>query len=141
MSTKAVTAFLNEQADALMVGDVASIAARFTTPIPVYLNESLMVLGSPAIAEEALGIMRAGLLAHGVAKQRARVIASELPRGPMQKVWIDWTYLNSAGALLGKGRTEYVLRDPGAPERTMFELIDHVSLAFPDIKRNLPVSR
>jgi len=141
MSIKAVTAFLNEQANALLEGDTSAVAARFVTPIPVYLNANLMVLGSRAIAEEALGIIREGLIAQGVARQSAIVVASELPRGPMQKFWVDWHYQDGCGTLLGTGRAEYVLRDADIAARTMFELIDHVSLAFPDIQGKLPLSR
>ena len=133
--------FLNLLGAALISGDTRSPAQRFTTPTPVYINDDLMVLGSTEIAEEAMQIMFRGLSERGITELVARVVASELPRGPMQKVWADWDYLNAQGKVVAYTRSEYVLRAPDAPQLTMIEMVNHIDFAFPEIVARLPLSR
>ncbi|MEO0938499.1 MAG: hypothetical protein AAFY38_10130 [Pseudomonadota bacterium] len=111
------------------------------TPTPVYMEDALMVLGSPEIAQEAMEIMYQGLREYGVHSLDAHVVAVELPRGPMQKVWVDWDYHSKAGARVATVRAEYVLRHPDRPDETMIEMVNYVNFAFPAIVERLPLAR
>lgn len=141
MQAPELTRFLNDLGSALMAGDTRRVAARFSTPTPVYLNDALMVLGSREIAHEAMEIMYRGFVAQGVHKLEARIAAVELPRGPMQKVWVDWDYRGAGGLPIATIRAEYVLRHPDRTGETMIEMVNYVDFAFPAIIDALPLAR
>jgi len=97
-----------------------------------------MVLGSRAVAVEALAIVRAAMTARDMARAEARVDAAELPTSPFQRLFATWRYSNSAGGVIGQSRVRYVLEIPQSDDNPRVHLLHYLSTDFSDLAAQMP---
>lgn len=99
-----------------------------------------MVLGSQDVAAEALGLIRKMVTARDMARVEAVIEAVELPVGRYQRLFVVWTYTDTAGRLIGRSRVRYVLEPQAADIDPRVHLVHYVSTDFTDLAEQMPFS-
>lgn len=134
------TSFLDRLAGFFEVGDLQSLAAHCVMPLPVYLGDKLMVLGSQDVAAEALGHIRAMVTAQDMAHVRATIDAVELPVSKHQSLYATWTYTNTKGAVIGRSKVRYILEIPASGASPRVHLVHYIQTDFTDLANQMPFS-
>lgn len=96
MSVSKISAHLYSRGDLLLSGQIETLLSTYAFPLPVFLEERLLLIGSEDQAREILDHVRLSLTARGVGKLQPKVTAVELPRGGRYRVWVDWRAIGAA---------------------------------------------
>jgi len=133
MRFQTLTRYFDEHAALFLAGDLAGAAQRFITPVPVYLEEGLLVLPDPCAVVQALGQFRTALRADGITRMTCDVAAAELPKRGTQQVWLAWHYFSSCNRLQRSDKAIYILRDARVASGAKIESVHYTRLAYPNL--------
>lgn len=106
-----ISAHLSRRGDLLLSGRIEALLSTYTFPLPVFLEERLLLIGSEDQAREILAHVRLSLTARGIGTMRPQVTAVELPRGGRYRVWVDWHEIGGAPDGAGLSQAIYYCRD------------------------------
>jgi hypothetical protein len=87
------------------------LLSTYAFPLPVFLEERLLLIGSEDQAREILDHVRLSLTARGVGKLQPKVTAVELPRGGRYRVWVDWHEIGGSPDGAGLSQAIYYCRE------------------------------
>ena len=111
MSVSKISAHLYSRGDLLLSGRIDSLLSTYAFPLPVFLEERLLLIGSEDQAREILDNVRLSLTARGVGKLQPKVTAVELPRGGRYRIWVDWHEIGGAPDGAGLSQAIYYCRE------------------------------
>lgn len=96
MSVSLIAAHLSRRGDLLLSGQIDTLLSTYAFPLPVFLEERLLLIGSEEQAREILGHLRLSLKDRGIRTMQPKVTAVELPRAGRFRVWVDWTEVGAS---------------------------------------------
>jgi hypothetical protein len=135
MAISEVASHLSRRGDLLLSGQIDTLLATYAFPLPVFLEERLLLVRTPDHARVILDHLRRSLTRQGIAAMRPKVTAVELPRAGRYRVWVDWT---EVGARFGQDRVSsviYYCRDTDGG--TQIEMVNYTCLADPALNRQI----
>lgn len=106
-----ISAHLFRRGDLLLSGLIDTLLSSYSFPLPVFLEERLLLIGSESQAREILGHLRLSLKDRGIGRMEPRVTAVELPRAGRYRVWVDWHELGAPPGGPGLSQAIYYCRD------------------------------
>jgi hypothetical protein len=111
MAVSLIAAHLFRRGDLLLSGLIDTLLSTYSFPLPVFLEERLLLIGSEDQAREILGHLRLSLKERGIGRMEPRVTAVELPRAGRYRVWVDWNEAGTAPGGPGLSQAIYYCRD------------------------------
>jgi hypothetical protein len=111
MPVSLISAHLSRRGDLLLSGRIETLLSTYSFPLPVFLEERLLLIGSEDHAREILGHVRLSLTARGIGRMQPKVTAVELPRAGRYRVWVDWHEPGAAPDGPGLSQAIYYCRD------------------------------
>jgi hypothetical protein len=123
---------LGRRAAWLMEGRYDRVLADYAFPMPVFLGDSRVIVGSVEEARAMLCLQREGYLARGVHSLHPQVTAVDLPRGGRFRVWVDWEERRASGEIAGQSSALYYCRQTsGSP---LVEMVDYTRQSMPELQ-------
>ena len=136
-----ITRLLTCLGDTLVAGRLDQVTRHFTYPLPLYVNDDLVVFGTADTLAEGLSMYRDAILAIGTASLRPRVVAQGLPVRGVSSVWVEWDPLDANGTCLRSNQVRYATHQAATDLFPRVEMIDYTVTAFPELSHALPATR
>jgi hypothetical protein len=135
MAHSHLTTHLAQRGDMLLSGQIDTLLATYAFPLPVFLEQRLLLVRSHDQARAILDHVRASLADRGVALIQPKVTAVELPRAGRYRVWVDWYEgrVPSDASLLMQAI--YYCRDTADGSR--IEMVNCTRLPHPGLDRQI----
>jgi hypothetical protein len=130
-----LTAHLAQRGELFLSGQMDTLLATYVFPLPVFLEERLLLVRTPDQARMILDNVRSSLADRGVDRMRPKVTAVELPRAGRYRVWVDWheaAVPTDASLLM---QAIYYCRDTADGSR--IEMVNFTRLAHPGLNRQI----
>jgi hypothetical protein len=108
-------------------GNFARVAESFVYPLPVQVENDLIVLNSAGEMAASLSAYHAQNVAQGLAPSHAQVLAIDLPRNGRFRLWVDWVYQPDAGPEHARTKNLYYCSAIG--NRIQIEMIQYLRVA------------
>lgn len=137
MAVSLISAHLSRRGDLLLSGQIGTLLSTYTFPLPVFLEERLMLIGSEEQACEILGHLRLSLTARGIGRLQPKVTAVELPRAGRYRVWVDWTEVGSGTDSESLSQAVYYCRETDGGLR--IEMVNYTRLPHGGRDRQIEV--
>jgi hypothetical protein len=135
MPVSGVLAHLAQRGDMLMSGQIDTLLATYVFPLPVFVEERLLLVQSPDQAHAILDHVRRSLANRGVTRLRPKVTAVELPRAGRYRVWVDWHEGAAGFDVAGLSQAIYYCRETEDGPR--IEMVNYTKLASPVLNRQI----
>jgi hypothetical protein len=135
MALSHLTAHLDQRGALLVSGQIDVLLAAYTFPLPVFLEERLLLVRSHDQARAILDRVRGSLTDRGVTRVKPKVTAVELPRAGRYRVWVDWhegAVPPDASLLM---QAIYYCRDTA--DGCQIEMVNCTRLALPGLNRQI----
>ncbi|KAF0115790.1 MAG: Uncharacterized protein FD150_814 [Rhodobacteraceae bacterium] len=135
MALSQLTAQFAQRGAMLLSGQIDMLLASYAFPLPVFLEERLLLVRSQDQARAILDHVCGSLVDRGVARVRPKVTAVELPRAGRYRVWVDWHdgAIPSDASLLMQAI--YYCRDTADGSR--IEMVNCTRLTHPGLDRQI----
>jgi hypothetical protein len=119
----------------LLSGQIEALLLTYVFPLPVFLEERLLLVRTHDQARAILEQVRQSLADRGIARMRPNVTAVELPRAGRYRVWVDWheASVPHDGSLLTQAI--YYCRDTDSGSQ--IEMVNCTRLPSPGLNRNI----
>jgi hypothetical protein len=127
-----VSAFMATRADQMLSGQLEALAASYTFPLPVYLNDQPLVVASAERACAMLCLQRLSMIHRQVVALRPTVNAIDLPRNGRFRVWVDW--LELAIPAEGSGRSSAIYYCRSREAGLQIEMVTYTRLSVPELR-------
>jgi hypothetical protein len=111
MAVSLITAHVFRRGDLLLSGQIDTLLSTYAFPLPVFLEERLLLIGNEDQAREILDHLRLSLKDRGIGKMEPKVTAVELPRAGRYRVWVDWNELGAPSGDPGLTQAIYYCRE------------------------------
>ncbi|MDQ2065973.1 hypothetical protein Q9295_06295 [Xinfangfangia sp. CPCC 101601] len=79
------------------LGQYDQLAARYTYPLPLYLNDEPQVFATPQAFQSFLERLHKQLTGDGLQQLEGNLVSVELTRCQRFRVWADWTIRGANG--------------------------------------------
>lgn len=135
MAVSEVAAHLARRGDLLLSGQIDALLATYLFPLPVFLEERLLLVRSAVQARAILDHLRGTLGERGVARLQPKVTAVELPRAGRYRVWVDWQEMAAPFDRTSVSSAIYYCRDTA--DGTRIEMVNYTRLAHPALNRQI----
>lgn len=122
--------FCQELAEAFVVGDVETIAARHVVPLAVYLPDGLEVRMTRAELAAVIAQRRALALEAGMAGIRSIVLVVDAMENGRLPLTCEWIFLDREGRQLTRNRMRFYCRRSTHGD-LLIEMVEMVRLGFP----------
>ncbi len=128
---------LQRRGERLLAGRYADCAGEFRFPLPVYLEDQMIVLQNAGQMADVLERVHAALKAKGVSQLVADVTAVSLPKNGCIRVWAGW---EEFGRGPGDYRTSEVVYFGRMTEKGFVaEMVEYTRLSMPEFRALPPV--
>ena len=132
-----LTALLASQARAFEEGRLDDVLGDFAYPLPVHLEDQILVLPTPAALRATLAAYRRLFAQRGVTAITPRVERQEAPRAGRFRAWLRWEHWGpDSTEPVGSRATLYVR--PGPEGRALIEMVHYTHLSLADIRTFQP---
>lgn len=122
-----ISSFLTATAELFLRGDIDALAARFTTPLPIYTANSIEFFENGGALGRELARYRAHLWRRGVGQIAIdNVVIEDLSAGRCL-LRLDWQYQSDTGEILKHQRCRLVLQTGTTPAQYRIEMIELLS--------------
>jgi hypothetical protein len=128
-----LTAQLRAKGEALLCGQIDCLVQGYAYPLPVFIQNTRMVIESPDHARKVLWHLRAALLQRGVVALFPRISAVDLPRSGRFRVWVDWHEMAFPAEATRMSQVIYYCRETEAGIQT--EMVNYTSSSMPELNR------
>lgn len=135
MAVSYLTAHLAQRGEMLLSGQIDALLATYAFPLPVLMEERLLLIRCHDQARAILDQAREFLADRGVAHMRPKVTAVELPRASRYRVWVDWHQVAVASDASLLMQAIYYCRDTADGLR--IEMVNCTRLASPGLNRQI----
>ena len=107
--------------------DVRAIADCFVFPLPVQVQDDLIVFHTAERMTEALLFYRANNVQQGLSPSVPRIAAIDLPRNGRFRLWVDWNYPETPGMQTQKTQNIYYCSASGG--HIVIEMVQYLRVA------------
>jgi hypothetical protein len=126
MAVSVISAHLSRRGDLLMSGRIDTLLSTYAFPLPLFLEERLLLIGSEEQAREMLCHLRLSLRERGIGRMQPKVTAVELPRAGRYRVWVDWNEIGAPPGGPGPSQAIYYCRE--TEDGSRIEMVNYTRL-------------
>jgi hypothetical protein len=137
MSVLKISTYFSGRGDLLLSGRIETLLSTYSFPLPVFLEERLLLIGSEDQAREILDHVRQSLTDRGIGTMRPKVTAVELPRAGRYRVWVDWHELGAAPDGAGLSQAIYYCRE--TDDGLRIEMVNYTRLGHRGRRQQIEV--
>jgi|GEM_PF-1294188 len=135
MALSHLTAHLAQRGEMLLSGQTDVLLATYAFPLPVFLEERLLLVRTHDQARSILDRVRGSLADRGIARIRPKVTAVELPRAGRYRVWVDWHRVAVPSDATLLMQAIYYCRDTA--DGCRIEMVNCTRLEHPGLNRQI----
>jgi hypothetical protein len=133
MQYSQISAQLRNRAELLLSGQFDQLAASYLFPLPVFLQDSRLVIRSPDHACVIFSHLRAALQERGVVSLRPMISAVDLPRAGRFRAWVNWQELAFPAEATRVSQVVYYCRETSLGLQT--EMVNYTHLSMPELNQ------
>lgn len=126
-----VSSQLRQRGELLLSGQIDRLVADFVYRLPVFLNDTRLVITSPDQAWVIFDHLRRAYADRGVVKLLPKVSAIDLPRAGRFRVWVDWQEIAFPAEATRMSQAIYYCRATALGLRT--EMLNYTYLSMPEL--------
>lgn len=128
-----IASHLRHRAELLLSGQIDRMIPDFAYPLPVFLQDSRLLITSPDHASLIFSHLRTALVERGVVMLRPTISAIDLPRAGRFRVWVDWQEIAFPAEASRVSQAIYYCRMTELGLQT--EMLNYTHLSMPELNQ------